>query len=241
MDVQNDRRSENIPVYVAHYDKAVHRRFYLTKTLKGLGFNKVEFSTYYCDRGTIYNDVTRKLVNTSKSLSSQKHRVSRMKSGYQTLSETEPAYLGNFLNHIKIWESIANGEHDYGLILEDDAVITERSLLHNQLNNIPDNLDIGYMHAGCGYTVQTYYGMTPDDSELWVSTPMRLSRTMCSYLLSRECARKLLRVVFPVSWPIDHEINYLQNALFLNVYWTNHHAIQEGSATGANCYTSLVR
>jgi GR25 family glycosyltransferase involved in LPS biosynthesis len=81
----------------------------------------------------------------------------------------------------------------------------------------------------------------PQRGELWVKTPMRLSRTMCTYVLSRSAAKRILEIVFPISWAIDYEINYLQNILHLNVYWTTEHGLSEGSADGSDTYKSLVR
>lgn len=231
----------NIPVYVAHYDKAIDRRKYLSVALKNCGFTKAQLSTHYCDRTKIYNSDTMKLVNTMPSLSRHKHIISRMRSGYHILSQSQPAYLGNFLNHIEIWKLIASGDDEFALVIEDDAVITDNQLLRKQLANIPADLDIGYLHAGCGYTLENYYGIKPTQDAEWMKTPERQSRTMCSYVLSRTAARRILEMVFPISWAIDHEINYIQNALGLNVYWSTKHAIVEGSAEGAMKYRSLVR
>lgn len=231
----------DVPVYVAHYDKAVTRRQYLTRELKECGFVNTHFFSYYCDRATIYNPMTRGLVSTSRALRSLKRRVAGPVSGCQTLSPREPAYFGNFLNHIKIWQAIAEGQHKYGLILEDDAFVRDREIFFRQMETIPDDLDVGYMHAGCGFTLESYYGITPKEGEEWVFTPERLSRTSCTYLLSRSAAQKLIESVFPVSWVVDHEVNYLQRRLRLNVYWTSRHGLVEGSVTGDNNYKSFFR
>ena len=233
--------THDIPVYVAHYDKAPQRKAYLTNALKECGFSKAHFNSLYCDRKSIYNQETIKLVDTTSFLCKRKFVRAGMRSGYHILSHREPAYLGNFLNHISIWQQIADGDHEYALVLEDDAVITNQQILRSQLENLPSDIDIGYLHAGCGYTLEKYYGIIPHRDEIWVKTPRRLSRTMCTYVLSRSAAKRILEIVFPISWAIDHEINYLQNILHLNVYWTTEHGLAEGSADGSNAYKSLVR
>lgn len=231
----------NIPVYVAHYDKAHERKDYLVDALKDCGFSKIQFSSRYCDREKIYDRETIKLVNTSDTLCRKKFAQSGMITGYHVLSPREPAYLGNFLNHISIWELIANGDDNFALVLEDDAVVTHPRVLGSQLKNLPSDIDIGYLHSGCGFTVENFYGISPRPDEIWVKTPGRLSRTMCSYVLSRTAAKRMLDIVFPVSWAVDHEVNFIQNVLQLNVYWTTEHGLAEGSANGSNKYRSLVR
>jgi GR25 family glycosyltransferase involved in LPS biosynthesis len=231
----------DIPVYVAHYDKAPERKAYLTKALKDCGFSEAHFNSLYCERSKIYNQETIKLVDTSNLLCKRKFARAGMRSGYHAMSPREPAYLGNFLNHISIWQQIAEGEHEHALVLEDDAVITNQQVLRNQIENLPTDIDIGYLHAGCGFTLEKYYGIIPRRGELWVKTPERLSRTMCTYILSRSAAKRILEIVFPISWAIDHEINYLQNILHLNVYWTNEHGLSEGSSDSSNTYKSLFR
>jgi len=136
---------------------------------------------------------------------------------------------------------IANGSDEHALVLEDDAVIIDHMILRTQIENLPYDIDIGYLHSGCGFTLENYYGIVPRRGEIWVKTPKRLSRTMCTYILSRSAAKRILEIVFPISWAIDHEINYLQNILNLNVYWTTEHGLAEGSSDSSNTYKSLCR
>lgn len=233
----------DIPIYVAHYIKVPERKNYLSEKLLSMGFTNVEFSSHYCDRDNIYTPYTETLLDTSSEICDKKYEIIGINSGYHILSKTQPAYLGNFLNHIEIWKKVASGNSKYALILEDDAYITDDQILFAQLQNIPIDLDIGYLHAGCGFTLQNYYGIviTPENSCEWVKTPKRRSRTMCTYLLTKDVAQCILDVVFPITWAIDHEINYIQNLLNLNVYWTVNHGIIEGSTPDANKYKSVVR
>ena len=110
--------THDIPVYVAHYDKAPERKAYLTNALKECGFSKAHFNSLYCDRKSIYNQETIKLVDTTSFLCKRKFARAGMRSGYHILSHREPAYLGNFLNHISIWQQIADGDDEYALALE---------------------------------------------------------------------------------------------------------------------------
>lgn len=231
-----------VPVYITHYDKAINRKKYLDENLPKLNFSeKIFYSTKYCDREHIYDGINTNIVNISRELYIHKRKLTDNNIAGDILLPQKPGYLGNFLNHINVWKLIADGENDYGLILEDDTVLLNDAynILKKQMDNIPKDLDIGYLHSGCGYTVQNYYGITPEEGAIWVKTPKRLSRSMCTYILSKKAAKRLLEVLFPITCIVDHEINYLQSVLNFNVYWTVDHAFGEGSIL--NNYSSLVK
>jgi GR25 family glycosyltransferase involved in LPS biosynthesis len=231
---------EEIPIYITHYDKVTERKEYLKKNLPLLKMPKILFYSNYCDRSTIYRSINPSMVNITPFLKQFKEKFTDNNIRGQLLLPSKPGYLGNFLNHITVWKAIAEGNDEYGLILEDDTVLLENSyeILKKQLENIPTDLDIGYLHSGCNYTVQNYYGITPEPDDIWIKTPKRLSRTMCTYILSKNAAQRLMKVVFPISFNIDHEINFLQSVLNFNVYWTVEHALAEGSLI--NTYKSYV-
>jgi len=230
---------EEIPIYITHYDKATERKEYLKKNLPLLKMPKILFYSNYCDRSTIYRSINPSMVNITPFLKQFKEKFTDNNIRGQLLLPSKPGYLGNFLNHITVWKTIAEGNEEYGLILEDDTVLLENSyeILKKQLENIPKDLDIGYLHSGCNFTVQNYYGITPEPDDIWIKTPKRLSRTMCTYILSKNAAQRLIKVVYPISFNIDHEINFLQSVLNFNVYWTVEHAFAEGSLI--NTYKSF--
>lgn len=231
----------DVPVYITHYDKAFDRKKYLDENLPKLNFPSITYSSNYCDREKIYNGINENIVNITPFLYNFKRKFTDNNIRGDPLLPNKPHYLGNFLNHITVWKRIADGPHEYGLILEDDTVLLENAfdILKQQIDNIPKDLDIGYLHSGCNYTVQNYYGITPEPTAIWVKTPKRLSRTMCTYILSKKSAQRLLEVVFPITCNIDHEINFLQSVLNFNVYWTVDHAFAEGSSN--DVYKSFFR
>lgn len=231
----------NVPVYIAHYDKAFERKKYLDENLPKMNFPSVTFSSNFCNRETIYKGITQDIVNITRPICNFKDKFTDRNLKGGILPQSQPHYLGNFLNHITIWKRIAEGKDEYGLILEDDTVLLENAyeILKKQIDNIPEDLDVGYLHMGCGYTLQNYYNITPEPDAIWVKTPQRLTRTACTYLLSKQAAQKMMKVVFPISFPVDHELNFLQSVLNLNIYWTAEHALGEGSAI--NSYDSYFR
>lgn len=231
----------NVPVYITHYDKAFERKKYLDENLPKMKFPSVTFSSNFCNRETIYKGITQDIVDITRGvyLLKQKYTDNNIKG--DVLRPDKPGYLGNFLNHISVWKRIAEGKEDYGLIMEDDTVLLDNAyeILKKQIDNIPEDLDIGFLHSGCNYTVTNYYGITPEPGTIWVKTPKRLTRSMCTYLLTKNAAQRLLKVVFPITCIVDHEMNFLQSVLNFNVYWTVEHALGEGSFLGEN--KSLVK
>ena len=231
----------NVPVYIAHYDKAFERKKYLDENLPKMKFPSVTFSSNFCNRETMYKGITQDIVDTTRNIHLLKQKFTDNNNRSIILQQSQPHYLGNFLNHISIWKRIAEGKENYGLILEDDTVLLDNAyeILKKQIDNIPKDLDVGYLHMGCGYTLENYFNIIPKTGAVWMKTPHRLGRTACTYLLSKQAAQKMMKVVFPISFPVDHELNFLQSVLKLNVYWTVEHALGEGSAL--NSYDSYFR
>jgi len=227
---------ENIPIYVAHYDKADDRKAYLDNVLPTLNSKEIIYNSDFCERSTIYSSVDPRLVNTTMSFMNFKTQHSDNYCRGMVLSPKIPQYLGNFMNHISIWLKIANGKDDHAIILEDDAVLTENAvdILDRQARSIPEDLEIGYLHPGPGggYTLEKYLKINPPPGANWVKIPKRVTRSQCSYILSKHGANRLLQHIFPISWIIDHELNFIQSYYDFKVYWTVEHAFLEGSAHG---------
>ena len=227
---------ENIPIYVAHYDKALDRKAYLDSVLPSLNPKEIIYNSDFCDRSTIYSSVHPFAVDVSFPTIHFKTQHSDNFCRGMVLSPQIPQYLGNFMNHIQIWRRIANGESKHAIVLEDDAVLTDdaKNILERQMRSIPNDLEIGYLHPGPGggYTVEKYLGVKPEPNASWVKVPKRVTRSQCSYILSQSGAKRLLQHIFPISWIIDHELNFTQSFYDFKVYWTVEHAFLEGSFNG---------
>ncbi|MDH6229596.1 GR25 family glycosyltransferase involved in LPS biosynthesis [Mesorhizobium soli] len=115
-----------------------------------------------------------------------------------------PAQVGCFLSHRMAWERVANGDRDYGLILEDDAIFARnfRSVVANRklFRGSPDIIRLegwpdvvltsgGSKRIGHGYRL---HNLTWD------------TYGTCGYLVSRRAAKALLKMAEHYTSPIDH-------------------------------------
>lgn len=234
---------EDIPIYVAHYDKAIDRKTYLDSMLPTLNPKKIIFNSDFCNRSQIYHSISPRLIDNSPATFIFKTHHSNNQCWGTALSTKTPEYLGNFLNHIQIWKKIAKGDSRHGIVLEDDAVLVNNApdILKRQMCNIPKELEIGYLHPGPGngYTLEKFFGINPEPDVHWVKIPKRVTRGQCSYVLSKEGATRLLQCIFPITKNIDHELNFTQSFYDFKVYWTVEHAFLEGSCNGN--YKSFAR
>lgn len=124
--------------------------------------------------------------------------------------------LGCALSHHKIWELIANGDQDYGLICEDDALPLPETSDHittilDHLTNLDQLIDIVFLARRFPNrkTIPIYkLAHLPPDHEFRLTLVKYNSIGAECYLLSRQAARTLLenkyRHVFEVDCMLHH-------------------------------------
>lgn len=215
-------------IYICHYVKLKNRIDYLLPELNKNGFSDIEV-IYGIDRDNIPPSELEKFTNDPI------HMEARRQYGYphpyDIFAPKEKGVIANFLTHIKIWEKIANGEEEWALVLEDDArVDTNYIKLWNKLiETIPADMDIAYLHDGCGFTVEGKLGIKTTPGKFWYPCAVKESRTCCSYMISRQTCQTYLSALYPIVLGVDHELNYLQKKYQSNVYWTSPCIFNEGS------------
>ena len=143
--------------------------------------------------------------------------------------DSNPRIVGCIYSHLKVWEKIANGEHPYGIVLEDDVLFSDNfndhwGILSNKLDFLvkKDIFDIIYL--GCGdilpihtnpptrsllesqeksHVKKIKYGCIghPRDNSAYIFDWFGAF----SYCLSRESARRLLDIAcrYPINNAID--------------------------------------
>jgi GR25 family glycosyltransferase involved in LPS biosynthesis len=228
----------NMKTYICHYPKLKERIDYLIPSLNKNNIEDIEI-IYGVDRNNI------DIKNLSKFSNKRELVIDRLKYtncpyDYDILSNNEKSVAANFLTHLEIWEKILISEDKYSLVLEDDAIICEDFIENwNRIkNSIPDDLDIAYLHEGCGFTVQNRLGIKPTKESIFYYCWLKESRTCCSYIISKEFCNKILTDLYPIVLGVDHELNYIQKKLNANVYWTSPALFKEGSG---NIYKSSIR
>lgn len=141
------------------------------------------------------------------------------------------------LSHVKVWELIAAGEHNYGLVLEDDvyfpcgfARVLDRAWAALASTVSPDLLYISYEEARSGAE--------------WIPAPAPLRRPvrglwqLSGYVVSKHGAKKLLDRL-PVRGPVDLWVNYAFTDL--NVFALRRPVIkQRRDLPSRNYYSALA-
>lgn len=228
----------NMKTYICHYPKLKERVEYLIPTLNKNGINKVEIVNGI-DRFEINES---HISNFSNSLELVRDRLkyTNCPPNYDILKESEKVIIANFLTHLDIWKRISKSDYKYSLVLEDDAIICENFTYNwNMLiNSIPENMDISYLHDGCGFTVKNKLFIETSNDQIFYDCWLKESRTCCSYIISKDFCNRILSDLYPIVLGVDHELNYIQKKLNANVYWTHPTLFKEGSG---EIYKSSIR
>lgn len=237
--------AESIPIFIAHYNKLDTRLARLQKMLEEQGFNNIAVNAKFPRESLGPKEFALAAPNCTAYMTGPLRIPGVYDPAVARFSLLNPAngdaHLGNFLNHIDIWKQISNGEADYAIILEDDAVPSNECMkeLQELVKHMPSDLDIAYLNDGCGQTVQSL-GLSISPGTLWYKVPRYKSRTTCAYIMSKKCAQTIVQgQLFPVSMPIDWELIFIAARHNLGVYWSLTHPFTEGTKNGD--YNSSVQ
>ncbi len=144
------------------------------------------------------------------------------------------------LSHVKVWDMIAKSDHEYVLILEDDVYFTARfaSVFEEVWANLIHNT------AQCGAMELLYLsfeeakgGAEKEYLSEYLARPVRGLWNLSGYVLSKEGAQKLLRLL-PVRGPVDLWLNHQFQEL--NVFSSTSSLIeQRRDCNSSNSYSVL--
>ena len=112
--------------------------------------------------------------------------------------------IGCALSHIKLWEKIVTENIELSLILEDDFILQNdfKNKINNVLLNIP-NYD-NYMIFLSSCIFQNKYLKLYDVNDYFYKQSLILQTL--SYIITLECAKKLLKYINKVTYHIDIDI-----------------------------------
>ena len=171
-------------IFIVHYKKLTERKDYLLSTLKGYDVEFVdEFDRDDFNMGNIIYDenLWRDRINSIK--------TERYNPTFEKLKNSE---ICNSLSHIKCYEKIVQENLDYALILEDDVILTDD--FYFQLEKIISKVsDFDFIFLGNSYTMSLLDDIHNSKSikifdRLYYKDPGH-TRTVDSYLISKECAK----------------------------------------------------
>lgn len=136
--------------------------------------------------------------------------------------------LSLLLKHRAVYQQILANNYSFGIVLEDDFILSDNSI--NALNKILTNktLDWDFIDIAGGA------GLTPrqQDEEvcpgLFSMLPPR-TRTTCGYLISNRLCKDIINLNIPPTAPCDWELTYFMQQLNAKAYWTMPTVILHGS------------
>lgn len=108
--------------------------------------------------------------------------------------------IGCYLSHVGAWKQIAESEHKFGVIFEDDITIKEdfEANFTNLLNNAPMKWDM--IVFGPNHLVENPRKVKKHGKFTFVKGKFILFN---SYVITKECCQKLLQYAFPVRIQVD--------------------------------------
>jgi GR25 family glycosyltransferase involved in LPS biosynthesis len=221
-------------IYIIHYHQQVNRKQYLDSVLPLFNI-PFEYRSLY-DRKSPeifeekYFDQTNENRQKRNNITEKYYRVFEEHTGCPLhWGERALAYRAATLEHYKTYEHILdNTQYNNVLILEDDVRFKDNFLekLDSHLRVIPDTCDICYIGSGCN--LQLPYHTT----NLVDKHPLYHSRCSDSYIVTRSALERIVKIALPFFAAIDWELNYIQAALKLNVYWSTDPITYQGSQHG---------
>ena len=144
--------------------------------------------------------------------------------------------------HFEAYSLVAK-EHDFALILEDDAILADNfaAVLDTYISQLPPDFDCMYLGDCCDLHVPDY--MLMNDTNVYLKSVQSqgwggAGSTKCtdSYYISKKYAHKMLEyfseIKYIINKPADHWFNDVYRDLNMKVYWAEPTIVSQGSHKG---------
>ncbi|MDO6775165.1 glycosyltransferase family 25 protein [Shewanella sp. 3_MG-2023] len=178
-------------VFVINLDKSTERMAFMQQQLEQLN---IEFERVPAVYG---KDLTSEIVSNvyDRKLNLLKYN-----------KELSLGEIGCYLSHIKCWEYIVSQELDFAVILEDDAVISNELIFF--MDKLKDFIGWDYIKICKSHKHKKVY----DNFDLSLGCALhkayKFPASNRGQIVSICGARKLLETAFPISRPVDIDIQY---------------------------------
>ena len=226
--------------YIIHYTKLKDRKKNINDFLSDTNFD-YEFIEEY-DKEDITEQDLQKYFSREQEIFHQK--ITPLW-GYVPYREINMAEISCTIKHVIALGKIANQKEKYGLILEDDAIPTDKNFeryIKEAIKNSPDDWDFIFLGEGCG--IDFINKKRNDDRFEVINKNLVKAKhpaTNCAeaYLVNKESAKKIYDSIIPFNITSDWELAYQFYKLNMNVYWYIPPIFYQGSKTGK--YNSELR
>jgi glycosyl transferase family 25 len=124
-----------------------------------------------------------------------------------------PAEIGCYLSHRKVWEQFLSDSADYAVVLEDDATFDPD--FHNKvqalISSAPSNWSVIYLGCNSERRDDFFKPCRAENNNPVSGAPLVELNHHCvagtgAYVVNRKTAKNLLRNSLPIEWPIDYAI-----------------------------------
>lgn len=214
-------------IFICHYEKLSERKKILLNHLDNQNIYDYEFITDYnkdtWSKDKIKEDFPKifetielearvgwKMFGNSRSVSSV--TLLPDKSG----KKLRDPQISLALKHLKIIQEVSE-KYEYALVLEDDVVLCDDFLkkFSNSFNQLPDDWDLGWVGTCC----EIHAFPILDGKLVYKNSGSRCSRCTHAYIISNQCAKKILPEVKYCNHAIDFWFNIVIEKYKLNNYW----------------------
>lgn len=223
-----------LPFYIIHYTPLKERKLFLEQQLdrEDIAISEwvTEQSLVDCDLTQLYDSSERALAKRLASPFSQ--------FGYRHHCELKRNLIEVTAQHFLAYKKILEANHSYAVILEDDVILQQafKRRLFSCIRQLPTSFDVLYFGDGCGGHHQKLTNLQKVQSLLGMRTIFKRencqSRYADSYLVSNAFVKKIFSSFDSFHFPIDWELNYLQSALSMNIWWAEPTLSIQGSFYG---------
>lgn len=219
-----------LPIYIIHYTPLVERRLYLEEVLPN-----AEWITDVTNKENLTDKMTQEWYHPDQD--AWREKCTGYYAEVPPFKIQEPGHICCSLGHIDAWQTFLNSEEPLALFLEDDIVLFDNFLdnLYDVSSYAPKTMDALFIGGGFHHTIaktkRVYGNYHLKDNPA--------TNCLCSYILTRQCAEKILRNIKPFTVPIDFELNYWFDKLNLNVFHHLPYIAIEGTSLGR--YKSVQR
>ena len=213
-----------IPIYVNHYKPLIDRKKYLEQALKTAV--NVEWVTE-----PEASQITEKMENDWYLPCEETWRL-KCKDYYKVppFRKLKKTDISCSLGHVVAWQEFIDTNKPIALFLEDDAILCDEfyDVLCNTCSSLPADLDVLFIGGGFSHEI----AKTKSAVGNFHLKDNPSTNCLCSYLMTRSAAERILKVIKPFTLPIDFEANYLFDELKFNVYHHVPYFVKEGTAIG---------
>lgn len=184
--------------FICHWEKLKERKKVLLEILKEEKINNYEFITDY--------DIDEWDIDKIKN---KFPKIFNLNPKGRKLKYSEISLL---LKHIKIINEVAE-KYDYALVLEDDVILCDNfnEEFLKTFEQLPEDWDLGWVGTCCNLHSKTSNGMR--------IAKINGSRCTHAYIISKQCAKKILDELEYCNDGADFYYNYLIEKYQLNNYW----------------------